>query len=171
MAAFLSYGFVIVARIPLAVARRRARPLVMAALGALAVFGLFAALGFSWFDGLATTRERYFSGVASVRPYSTFLIANIGILAIMLGPAAAVGLARLGDRRAWLLVGGALAAVVVADVSGMSKSEVERIWLAFAPWILVSGIALASTVRSTRRWLALQLVAALIIEVVVRTAW
>jgi len=173
VAAFLSYGLVLAAVIPLgvAVSRRRARPLVLAGIGALVVFGAAAAFGFSWFDGLAATRERYFAGVASVRPYSTFLIANLGILAIMLGPAVAVALARLRDRRAWLLVGAALAAVAMADLSGMSKSEVERIWLPFAPWILVSGIALASTVRSTRRWLALQLVAALAIEVVVRTAW
>lgn len=173
VAAFLSYGLVLAAVVPLGVAasRRRVRPIVLAALGALAVFGAFAAFGFSWFDGLAATRERYFAGVASVRPYSTFVVANLGILAIMLGPAVAVGLARLRDRRAWLLVGGALAAVVLADLSGMSKSEVERIWLPFAPWILVSGTALAVTVRSTRRWLALQLVAALAIEVVVRTAW
>ena len=173
VAAFLSYGLVLAAVIPcvVAVSRRRVRPLIVASAGALAVFGVFAGFGFSWLDGLAATRERYFAGVASVRPYSTFLVANLGILAIMLGPAVAVGLARLRDRAAWLLVGGALAAVAIADVSGMSKSEVERIWLPFAPWILVSGMALTASVRSTRRWLALQLVAALTIEVVVRTAW
>lgn len=173
LATFLSYGLVLAAVVPLgiAVSRRRVRPLALAAVGALAVFIAFAAFGFSWFDGLAATRERYFAGVASIRPYSTFVIANLGILAIMLGPAVAVALARLRDRRAWLLVGGGLAAVLLADLSGMSKSEVERIWLPFAPWILVSGMALALTVRSTRRWLALQLVAALAVEVVVRTAW
>lgn len=173
VAAFLSYGLILAGIIPLGVAvtRRRLRPIVLAAFGAILVFGAFAAFGFSWFDGLAATRERYFAGVASVRPYSTFLIANVGILAVTLGPAAAAGLACLRNRRAWLLVGAALVAVAAADLSGMSKSEVERIWLPFAPWILVAGMALGTTVLRSRRWLAFQLMTALLIEVLVRTAW
>lgn len=173
VAAFLSYGLVLAGFLPLgvAVARRRVRPIALAALGASVVFGAFAVFGFSWFDGLAATRARYFAGVASVRPYSTFLIANLGILAIILGPAIAVALVRLRDRRAWLLVGAALVAVAVADISGMSKSEVERIWLPFAVWILVAGMSIGTSVRQARRWLALQLGVALMIEVVVRTAW
>ena len=43
---------------------------------------------------------------------------------------------RRWDRGAWLLVGGALAALALADVTGLSKGEVERIWLPFMPWIV-----------------------------------
>ena len=41
--------------------------------------------------------------------------------------AIAVALPRLHDRNTWLLVGSILAVVALADVSGMSKAEVERI--------------------------------------------
>jgi hypothetical protein len=44
-----------------------------------------------------------------------------------------LALFRLRDRQLWLLVGAALTAVLLADVSGLSKAEVERIWLPFAP--------------------------------------
>ena len=177
VSAFLSYGLPLVALVPtaVAVARRRVRPLLLAAIGAACVVAGFLAAGFWWLDGLAATRERYFAGVATIRGYPTFVVANLGILAIALGPALAVGLARLGDRRAdrraWVLVGGALLAVAVADLTGMSRGEVERIWLPFMPWILLAGAALATTRREARRWLTLQLATALVIEVVVRTAW
>ena len=106
-----------------------------------------------------------------MRGYPTFVVANLGIFGIVLGPALAVALTRLRDARAWLLVGGGLLAVAVADLSGMSRAEVERIWLPFAPWVLLAGAAIGTTVSQSRRWLALQLATALVIEVVVRTAW
>jgi hypothetical protein len=171
--AFLSYGLVLMSLVPLfvAVARRRARPIVVAALAATAVFLAFGAAGFWWFDGLAATRARYVAGVASERGYGTFLIANLGVLAIATGPAIAVALSRLRDGRAWLLVGAALTAVAVADLSGMSKGEVERIWLPFVPWILIAGVALADDGVDPRRWLGVQVITALALEVLVRTAW
>ncbi len=85
---------------------------------------VFLAAGFSWLAGLAATRAQYWAGVASRRPYSYFLVGNLAAFALAVGPAAAVGLARLRDRRTWLLVGGALVAVVaLADLSGMSKAR------------------------------------------------
>ena len=36
----------------------------------------------------------------------------------------------------------ALLAVVLADLSGMSKAEVERIWLPFLPWVMLATAAL-----------------------------
>ena len=64
------------------------------------------------------------------------MVGNLAALAIATGPAVAVGLARLRNARVWWLVGGAVAAVMLADLSGMSKGEVERIWLQFAVWLL-----------------------------------
>jgi hypothetical protein len=70
-----------------------------------------------------------------------------------------------------LLVGGAAAAIALADLSGLSKAETERIWLPFAGWLLPAAWVLADDERSTRVWLGVQLATALTIQVVVRTGW
>jgi methylthioxylose transferase len=65
-------------------------------------------------------------------------------------------------RAVTVLVVGAAATVVAADLSLMSKAEVERIWLPFMPWLLL-GCALLP--RHWRRpGLALQAVAALLMQ-------
>ena len=47
-----------------------------------------------------------------------------------------------------MVAGGALTAIVIADVSGLSKAEVERIWLPFLPWLVVAaGAAFAERAR------------------------
>jgi hypothetical protein len=175
IAAFLSYGLVLLAAIPIgvAVSRRRARPLLVAALGASTVFVAFAAAGFWWFDGWAVTRRAYAAGVATRRPYGYFLLADLAAFAIVVGPAVAVALAWLRDRRVALLTGAALVAVALADVSGMSKAEVERIWLPFAPWVLVATATFATTHRRlpVRALLVLQVATAVGIQAVVRSPW
>jgi hypothetical protein len=59
--------------------------------------------------------------------------------------------------------------VVAADLSLMSKAEVERIWLPFVPWLTL-GIALLP-----RHWhrgaLAVQVVAALLVQHLLYTSW
>jgi hypothetical protein len=170
--AFLSYGLVLLALIPAGVAlhRRTWVPLAAAAAGAAVVFLAFAAAGFWWFDGLAATHEQYYAGVASRRPYLQFLLVDLACLAIALGPACAVALARRRDRRLWLLVGSALAAMGLAALSGMSKGEVERIWLPFAIWVLPAGAALAAGPRRSG-WLASQVAFTLALQTVVRSPW
>ncbi len=182
-AAFGSYGVVLVAVVPLAVAyrRRRLRPVFVAAVAALGVTVAFAAAGFVWLEGLAATRDRYVAGIASSRPYLPFLVINLAALAVAVGPAIAVAIARLRDRTLWVIVGAALTAIAIADISGMAKGEVERIWLPFTPWLLVAGAALTrrqevTRVRTTRLapqsgWLALQACTAIAVESVARTAW
>ena len=175
VAAVLSYGLTLLAVVPLGVAwrRRAVRPLVLATVGGAAVFLAFAVAGFWWFDGLAATQREYVSGIASRRPYEVFVLANLAALAIATGPAVAVGLARLrGARVAWL-VGGAVAAVMLANLSGMSKGEVERIWLPFAVWLLPAAGAVSARgePRIVRRWLAAQCALALFVQVGVRTPW
>jgi hypothetical protein len=170
--AFLSYGLVLLSIIPIGVALRRRRPrmLLLAALGALGVVGAFLLAGFSWFDGLAATRGRYLAGVAARRPYWPFLLADAACLAIAMGPALAVALWRLRDRRLWWLVGGAVVAIALAGASGMSKGEVERIWLPFTIWVLPAGAALATSRRATW-WLGLQVTFTIFLQTLVRSPW
>ncbi|HEX4491292.1 MAG TPA: hypothetical protein VH914_08830 [Acidimicrobiia bacterium] len=177
--AFLSYGLVLIAIVPTVVGsrRRRVRPLLVGALGAAVVFGAFAVAGFSWITGLRLTHARYEAGVASRRPYAYFLVADLAAFAIAVGPAAAAGLAVLRDRATWLLVGATLAVVALADLSGMSKGEVERIWLPFVPWVLLSTTALAATNAGDRaqariRWLlGAQVATAIVLQVGIRSPW
>jgi len=170
---FLSYGIALALAIPIAVAiaRRDVLPLALAAVPVLAIGLAFGAAGFWWPAGLAATRQQYLLSVAAHRPTSYFLVADLAAFALALGPAVAVALARLRDRGVWLLVGGALAAIVLADVSGMSKGEVERIWLPFAPWVLAACCALAPSERETRRWLALQVASGVAMQLLVRSPW
>jgi hypothetical protein len=170
--AFLSYGLVLLAVIPCAVAwhRRRVRPIALATLGAAPVFVAFAAAGFWWFSGLGATKVRYDAGVAARRPYDVFLLVNAACLAIATGPAVAVGMARLRDRRMWWLLGSALAVIGLAAASGMSKGEVERIWLPFSIWLLPAGAALAAS-RQRSGWLAAQLAFAIGVQTLVRSPW
>jgi hypothetical protein len=162
---------VLLAAIPLVVAagRRRWRPIALAALGALPVFAMFLAAGFWWIEGLLATRIEYLESVARLRPFGYFVVANLASFALILGPATIAGAAALRERTTWLLVGGALAAVALADASGMSKAEVERIWLPFAAWVLLATSALPAASR--RAWLAATVAFGLVLEVAVWQPW
>jgi len=182
-ALLLTYGVAVLVVIPLlvAVSRRRLMPLLMAIVGVGAVMLAFGLAGFWWFEGLRASLVQYRTGVATFRPQSYFWFGDLGAFAIVLGPATVVGLARLRDRRVWLLVAGGLLAVALSDASGLSKAEVERIWLPFAPWILVAGSAVlgrpdadltaTGTTVALRTWLSLTLAAGLTIQLLLRTTW
>jgi hypothetical protein len=131
------------------------------------VFAAFLAAGFNWLEGLDATRELYSAGVASRRPYGDFLVIDLAAFALAVGPAAAAGLGRLRDQRVWLLAGAALVALAVADLSGMSRGETERIWLPFAPWMLIAAAAL----RGARGWLTAQVALGLMLQAGVRSPW
>ncbi len=173
VALFCSYGLVLLATVPLAVAvgRRRVRPLVLAVLAVGVIVAGFAAFGFWWLDGFLATRREYLQSAAMHRPYGYFVVGNLAAIALWLGPAVAIGLARLRDRRVWLLVGGGLAAILLADLSGMSKAEVERIWLPFLPWIVLATTALPTGPVVTRILLGTQATLAIAIAVGVSTLW
>jgi hypothetical protein len=170
IALFFSYGLVLVLPIPfvVAVARRRLRPLLVAGVVMVCVGTAIAGFGFSWIEGLWATRAEYVSSVAALRPYGYFVLANLAAFAIALGPAPVAGIAKLRDRRLWLLVGAVLIAVAAADVSGLSKGEVERIWLPFWPWVTIASAALASRARW---WLAAQAGVAVGIQTLIGTPW
>ena len=190
-ALFLNYGFVVALTLPLAVVllTRSWRPVLPAALGTGAVAAGFAAAGFWWLDGYHALVLRYsqpgeFGGL---RPYSYFVWANLGALVLVVGLAAAVGIRRVlaglpGRVREvrhdagtspelvlTALVVAALLAVAVADVSGMSKGEVERIWLPFAVWLVPAAALLPRS--SVRWWLAAQAVLALAVNHLLFTTW
>jgi hypothetical protein len=138
--------------------------------GAVAVgLGVFWAAGFSWVDGLQATRRLYATGVAAQRPYLFFCLANLAAFAIVIGPAGAVGLASLRNSSLWLVVGATVFVLLLSDLSGYSKGEVERIWLPFAPWILIATADLPTTAVPTL--LGLQASVALAVMVGVRTPW
>jgi hypothetical protein len=150
--------------------RRRPWPIAAAVAGLVVPVGALALAGFDWAAGFAATHDAYRAGVASVRPGGYFLVANIAALAVAVGPATVAGVAGLRDRRAWLLVGGALAGVVVADLSGLSKGEVERIWLPLVPFLVVGTCSLRGR-EARRAWLAVQLGIAVVLQAWLRSPW
>jgi len=68
-----------------------------------------------------------------------------------------------------LLVLAALAAILCADLSMLSKAEVERIWLPFAVWLTAAPALLP--VRSHRWWLGVNVIGALLLNHVIFTNW
>lgn len=168
---YLSYGLVLGGLFPLAVlvATRGWRLLVPALLGVVAVVVAFAAAGFWWLTGYEDVKVVYAASIASTRPYGYFVWANLAAVMFALGPAVAAGLTRVRalPRAAALLVAAAVAAIVLADLSGMSKAEVERIWLPFAVWAVVACGALPRA----RGWLVAQAVLALAVNHLLLTVW
>jgi hypothetical protein len=109
--------------------------------------------------------------VAPDRQYHVFVWLDIAAFAAAVGPAAAGALGALRERGAWLLTGGALVALAVADLSGLAKGEVERIWLPWAPWVLVAAGAFPASIAVRRRWLGGQVAFALGLQVALRSSW
>ncbi|MFR9805334.1 hypothetical protein ACL02T_24065 [Pseudonocardia sp. RS010] len=167
----LSYGLVLGGLLPLALlaATRRWRAAVVALAGVVLVVAAFTAAGFWWFEGYAHVRVIYAASIAASRPYSYFVWANLAAVAFALGPAVVAGLRRVPalPRPALLLVLAALAAILLADLSGMSKAEVERIWLPFAVWT----VAACGTLPHPRRWLLAQAGLALAVNHLLLTVW
>ena len=173
----LTYGVAALAlpMVVVAIARRRLRILVVAAIATAATVALPALWGFSWVAGLQVTKQQYDVNLATVRPYWYFVVANLAVFSLALGPAVIVGLAWLRDRRAWLLIGGGLAAVALADLTGLSLAEVERIWQPFMPLALLGGVGVTSIVLTnrhrTRMWLIAQAATALLLQAALRSPW
>jgi methylthioxylose transferase len=169
----LSYGLVLMWAVPaiVAVARGRLRALAVSLVGPAIVLGGFALAGFWWLDGWTASHNAHEAGIAATRPYPFFFVDDLAAFAVVLGPAVCAGLAGLRAQGERLLVGAALAAVLLADLSGLSKGEVERIWLPFAPFVMLAAAGLPSDRRSTRAWLAGAAAFAAFVEMLVRTAW
>jgi hypothetical protein len=180
---YLSYGLVLVGALALAVLWLRPAPrgttTVAAAIGVAGVVVAFTAGGFWWFTGYHLVVIRYYQGWAADRPFSYWVWADLACLVICAGPVLAPALARVASAGAWrrprppdgvwLLPAAALLGVVGADLSGLSKAEVERIWLPYAVWLLVVTAWLPA--RHRRAWLVAQALTALAVNHLLLTDW
>ncbi len=153
----------------LAMRRRLAGVATMVACSAVAPLGL-TLMGYDWFDGYTALREQYWAGVASERPQWYFAFSNLAAFAVALGPAAVAGVATLRDRRVWWLPGSALVGIALADLSAMSKGEVERIWLPAVPWVVVATASIR-TLRTRRFWVAVTMGFTVLVQWKLRPAW
>ncbi|WP_436533185.1 hypothetical protein [Actinoplanes sp. HUAS TT8] len=190
--AYLSYGLILLvlpgAAVVVAARTRRWPMLLWAAAGAAAVVATMSGLGFNWWEGYRLVKIRYYQGLASARSYTYWVWGNLAAFTISAGPAAAPILRRAITRLPAgvrlhrpsmrlsidlappvLLCLGALAGVVAADLSGLSKAEVERIWLPFAIWLPAAAALLPAADR--RRWLWLQAATALVVNHLILTSW
>ncbi|NEB36159.1 hypothetical protein G3I54_04220, partial [Streptomyces sp. SID14515] len=105
------------------------------------------------------------AGLAAVAGLRRSAVAAPGaVRALRGGPAAASSEGRLA-----LLVLAALAALLAADLSGMSKAETERIWQPFLLWLLPAAALLPR--RRVRYWLVASAVPALLINHLLWTGW
>ena len=68
-----------------------------------------------------------------------------------------------------LIVLAAALTIAFADLSGLSKAEVERIWLPFEVWLLPAVALLPS--KGRRWWLAASAATALVVNHLVLTSW
>ena len=133
---------------------------------------------------------RYADGLGGVRLYSYWVWANVAAFALAVGPAAIVGVRRAlaalqlpGDAaRLWRLgllrdpentvavvSTSALAAALIATVGGLSKGEVERIWLPFGAWVVLATVAIPA--QRVRWWLGAQAVVVIGVQALVLTPW
>ncbi len=182
-----SYGLVLLAAVALAVllaatgsSRERGSVALISAAGTLVVVAAFATLGFAWWEAYPVLRERYWDGISGQRPSWYWVGGNIAALILVAGPmvpaALAAGWPQLRTVARWqrpepvaALVAAGVVMVAVADLSLMSKAEVERIWLPFLPWLMLSVVWLP---ERWRRWgLLAQGVAAIVLQHVIRTVW
>lgn len=173
----------------------RRLPFLLAGLAVVPV--LFTLAGFDWWEAYRLLVRRYYQGAGGFRPYGYWVWANLACTVLVVGLATVAGLRRVGgtlvrgrrhlvprrregllprlgepggpdaELRLALLVSAAALALLVADLSGMSKAETERIWLPFALWLL-PACALLSRPRA---WLTAQAVLALLLNHLLLTGW
>ena len=179
---FLNYGLGLISLPAVAVliaakdVRSALRALVPAVVAALAVVGVFALAGFWWFDGYVLVQERYWQGIAMNRPFQYWAWANFASVVCAVGLGTVAGVSRAFDMTlirgrsgVHLLILGALLATVCADLSMLSKAEVERIWLPYTIWLTAAGALLPP--RSRRWWLGLNVIGALALNHLILTNW
>ncbi len=142
--------------------------------GALVVTAVFSAYGFHWWEAYPVLRERYYDGIASERSYAYWVWANLAAWTFTAGLATwaafPAGLQAVRRRVPLAVLAAAgVATIVAATLSGMSKAEVERIWLPFTVWVVTLPALLPD--RWQRPLLASQLVIALLAQTLLVTRW
>ena len=106
--------------------------------GFVAVAAIHVALGFNWVTGLLALRVRYYQGIASQRPFSYFVFADLAAWLVSCSPLLAIGVVRAlvvlskgragpwtQDRIVSLL---ALSGVLAAALARMYRSSLWRWW-------------------------------------------
>lgn len=188
---YLSYGMVLMLGVAAAVllARGTWRLTLATVAGGLSVVVAVTIAGFNWYEGYQLVVERYGDGLGGVRLYAYWVWANIAAFALAVGPAAIVGLRRAlvavqsPDKARWwqfawvrdpantvvVVSTSALGAALIATVGGLSKGEVERIWLPFGAWMLLAVVAIP--VRRVRWWLGAQAAVVIGVQALVLTPW
>ena len=171
---FLTYGFVPFLALPVVFAvasrvprRALAESAVIAAIGAAVVTVAFRLTGFWWFDGLRTTKQFYWWGTAHFRPWRYFLVGNLGVSLLAIGPVIWIAIASLRTKAVWWIVGAGILCIAIADLSQYSKGEVERIWLLFFPWLIPAAGAL----RPRRARLAVHAGVAVVLQTWLVSKW
>ena len=155
---------------------------MIATAGFIAVVAVHLALGFNWVSGLMAVRVRYYQGIASQRPFSYFVYANLAAWLVSCSPLLAIAVSRsiaalirghcgswTQDRVVALLALSGVLAALVADFSALSKAETERIWLSFG-LIAYSGLALLRG-RKAAWALAMSATWALLVNHLLNTGW
>lgn len=183
----LSYGLPLlgVLAITILLLARSWLPLPVAVATALVPVLVMAVAGFAWWEAYPVLVERYYEGLGGTRPMSYWVWGNLAALTFATGPLVGAGLARLAqlgvtrrtrealvttpDRVVAGLAAAAVVTIAIADLSGMSKAETERIWLPFMPWLLLCLALLPARWRSAG--LALQLAGALLVQHLLYTSW
>ncbi|RKS73510.1 hypothetical protein BZB76_4203 [Actinomadura pelletieri DSM 43383] len=190
---YLSYGLLPLAAVPLAavvlVGRVACRPravlVVAAAVGLAVVPATFTALGFWWPDGVRATLDTYLVSRGSAqRSYAYFSAANLAVLGLLTGPAVAHALpraagalrdaartrarARTPAAAVAVLAAAGLVGALALDVSGVTRGEVERIWVPYAVWLMTAA---ALHRPPARAWLAAQAATAVTVQALVLSPW
>ena len=137
------------------------------------VVGTFLWGGFWWLEGFRATQHHYWEGTAKFRPPVYFAIANLVVLCFAIGLPTLASLPNAVLRRTQLsaLIISALVCVAIAEASQYSKGETERIWLIYMPWLVISGVAVASTRNRQRWWMATQAVTAVVLQAALVSKW
>ena len=170
----MSYGLPLLGVVAVAVllAARSWRPLPVAAAAALVVVLGFAAAGWAWWEAYPRPGRPLRGGHRQGPARGLLALGQPGAARHQRRPAGGLrrrppaapppGRAGASTGPLLLVAGAGVLMVTAADASGMSKAEVERIWLPFMPWLLVSCALLP---ERWRRWgLALQLLTALVVQ-------
>lgn len=178
---YLSYGLLLLGILAIAViylgGRWTALPWALG--GALLVVAAFTLAGFRWWEGFPVLVTRYYDGIQHKRQFGYWVWANLGAWTFTSGLAVWAAFPR-GIAEAWrgtdkgrrvvaVLGCAGFVSILVATLSGMSKAEVERIWLPFTIWTLVLPSLLP--LRWQRPLLATQMASAVAIEYLLTTQW